>query len=103
VCACCLIGTWCDPDEDVEGQPDAKGNLVIPSPILLSSAEEEEEEEEADKAMGGQAPAGGKQAGVGPGGQPRGKDRGGGQQLLVDKWRQTSRGTTSRPPTVAGK
>ena len=32
------------------------------------------------------AGAGGKQAGGGPGGQPGGKGRGGGQQLLVDKW-----------------
>ena len=59
MCACCLIRTWCDPDEGVEGGPAAKGNLVIPSPTLLSSSEEEEEE--TDKAIGGQAPAGGKQ------------------------------------------
>ena len=44
LCACCLIRTLCDPDEDVEGQPAAKGNLVIPSPTLLSPSEEEEEE-----------------------------------------------------------
>ena len=54
--ACCLIRTWCDQGEDVEGEPAAKGNFVIPSPIMLSSSsdeeeEEEEEEEEADKAM----------------------------------------------------
>ena len=49
MCVCYLIRNWCDPDEDVEGKPAAEGNLVIPSPILLSSAaaaEEEEEEEE---------------------------------------------------------
>ena len=59
VCVCCLIRTWCDPDEDEEGKPAAKGNLVIPSSTLPSSSEEEEEEEEeeADKAMAGQAPA----------------------------------------------
>jgi len=65
VCACCLIRTWCDPDEDVEGGPAAKGNFVLPSPTLPSSSEAAAAaaaaaEEEADKAMGGQAPAGGK-------------------------------------------
>ena len=30
----------------MEGPLDAKGNLVIPSPILLSSSEEEEEEDQ---------------------------------------------------------
>ena len=38
---------------DMEGEPAAEGNLVIPSPILLSSAaaaaEEEEEEEEEEE------------------------------------------------------
>ena len=78
MCTCCLILTLCDPDEGVEGGPAAKGNLVMPSPTLISSSEEEEEEEEeTDKAMGGQTPAGGKQAGGGSGGQPRGKGRGG--------------------------
>ena len=43
------IHTRRDPDEDVEGEPSAKGNLVVPSPIFLSEEEEEQEEGVADR------------------------------------------------------
>ena len=52
-CACCLIRTWCDPDEDVQGGPAANGYFVIPSPMLLSSWEEGEEEAAGGVVAGG--------------------------------------------------
>ena len=42
---CCLISTGCDPDEDVEGGPDAKGNLVKPSLTIPNYPEEKADEE----------------------------------------------------------